>query len=126
MCILFTIVLLTLGGVFMLILTTQEKLDFERERARLKEEIARDKAERKARGGKLSTKLGIDGYNPSAAQGVYGGPSTGGAPGGGGGGGAGDAPPAAAAAATARAQDEKVTTQAECLSSQDDRFYQYP
>ena len=53
----------------------QEKEDFERERARLKEEIARDKAERKARGGKLSTKLGVDGYNPSAPQGTYGGAS---------------------------------------------------
>ncbi|CAM9546982.1 unnamed protein product [Ascophyllum nodosum] len=53
----------------------KEKEDFERERARLKEEIARDKAERKARGGKLSTKLGVDGYNPSAPQGTYGGAS---------------------------------------------------
>ncbi|CAM9371678.1 unnamed protein product [Pylaiella littoralis] len=88
----------------------KEKLDFERERARLKEEIARDKAERKARGGKLSTKLGVDGYNPSAAQGVYGGPSAGGAPGGG----LGDAPPAAAAAAaTAGAQEQKPAAKQE-------------
>ena len=69
----------------------QEKADFERERARLKEEIARDKAERKARGGKLSTKLGVDGYKPAAAQGVYGGPSAGG--------GGGDAAAPAAASA---------------------------
>lgn len=60
--------------------TKQEKQAFEQERARLKAEIAKDKAERKARGGKLSTKLGVDGYKPAAAQGVYGGPSaTGGA-----------------------------------------------
>lgn len=72
----------------------QEKADFERERARLKEEIARDKAERKARGGKLSTKLGVDGYKPAAAQGVYGGPSAGG--------GGGDAAPAAASAPEAQ------------------------
>ena len=37
-----------------------------------KEEIARDKAEHRAQGGKLSTKLGVDGYNPSAPQGTYG------------------------------------------------------
>lgn len=56
----------------------KEKEEFARERARLKEEIARDKAERKARGGKLSTKLGVDGYNPSAPQGVYGAAAAGG------------------------------------------------
>lgn len=71
--------------------TKQEKQAFEQERARLKAEIAKDKAERKARGGKLSTKLGVDGYKPAAAQGVYGGPSAAG------GAGAGGAAPADAA-----------------------------
>lgn len=75
---------------------TQEKEQFERERARLKEEIARDKAERKARGGKLSTKLGVDGYNPSAPKATYG---SGGPAGGGGDGGEGAAVPTDAAAA---------------------------
>ncbi|CAM9954587.1 unnamed protein product, partial [Ectocarpus fasciculatus] len=62
----------------------KEKQAFEQERARLKAEIAKDKAERKARGGKLSTKLGVDGYKPAAAQGVYGGPSAAGGAGAGG------------------------------------------
>eukprot|EP00752_Nemacystus_decipiens_P014348 g12765.t1 len=86
----------------------KEKADFERERARLKEEIARDKAERKARGGKLSTKLGVDGYKPAAAQGVYGGPSAGG--------GGGDATPAAASAPEAQKPAEKQETSEEKMT----------
>lgn len=76
----------------------QEKQAFEQERARLKAEIAKDKAERKARGGKLSSKLGVDGYKPAAAQGVYGGPSAGGNAAGG----------AAAPDATADTQEPQV------------------
>lgn len=55
----------------------QEKEDFARERERLRAEIARDKAERQARGGRLASKLGVDGYNPSAPQGAYGAPAQG-------------------------------------------------
>ena len=38
------------------------------ERERLRAEIAKDKAERRARGGRLAGKLGVDGYNPSIDQ----------------------------------------------------------
>ena len=38
------------------------------ERERLRAEIAKDKAERRARGGKLAGKLGVDGYAPSIDQ----------------------------------------------------------
>eukprot|EP00903_Cladosiphon_okamuranus_P006438 g6298.t1 len=86
----------------------KEKADFERERARLKEEIARDKAERKARGGKLSTKLGVDGYKPAAAQGAYGAPSAGG--------GEGDAAPAGASAPEAQKPTEKQETSEEKMT----------
>ena len=46
----------------------REKEAFKRERARLRAELAKDKAERQANKGKLSTKLGIDGYNPDGVQ----------------------------------------------------------
>eukprot|EP00608_Synchroma_pusillum_P001020 CAMPEP_0198430806 /NCGR_PEP_ID=MMETSP1452-20131203/15757_1 /TAXON_ID=1181717 /ORGANISM="Synchroma pusillum, Strain CCMP3072" /LENGTH=400 /DNA_ID=CAMNT_0044151259 /DNA_START=18 /DNA_END=1218 /DNA_ORIENTATION=- len=46
----------------------REKDEFKRERERLRAELERDKAERRARGGKLASKLGVDGYNPSAVQ----------------------------------------------------------
>merc|ERR1719439_540023 len=39
-----------------------------KERERLRAEIAKDKAERRARGGRLAGKLGVDGYNPSIDQ----------------------------------------------------------
>ena len=43
----------------------KEKQAQKLERERLRAEIAKDKAERKARGGKLNSVLGKDGYNPS-------------------------------------------------------------
>ncbi|CAN0540158.1 unnamed protein product, partial [Ectocarpus sp. 12 AP-2014] len=97
-----------------------EKQAFEQERARLKAEIAKDKAERKARGGKLSTKLGVDGYKPAAAQGVYGGPSAAG------GAGAEGAAPADAAgpseeeqpAAKAEKSEEKMEKAVDMLARQ--------
>ncbi len=46
----------------------KEKDAFKRERARLKAELEKDKAERRAHKGKLTSKLGIDGYNPDAIQ----------------------------------------------------------
>lgn len=46
----------------------KEKLEFKRERARIKAEIEKDKLERKAHHGKLTSKLGVDGYNPDAIQ----------------------------------------------------------
>lgn len=46
----------------------REKEEAKRERERLRAEIARDKAERRAHGGKLASKLGVEGYNPSALQ----------------------------------------------------------
>jgi len=46
----------------------REKLDETRERERLRAEIAKDKAERRARGGKLAGKLSVDGYAPSVDQ----------------------------------------------------------
>ncbi len=49
-------------------LRKKEKEDFKRERARIKAEIAKDKLERKAHHGKLTSKLGVDGYNPDAIQ----------------------------------------------------------
>ena len=49
-------------------LRRKEKEDFKRERARLRAELEKDKAERKSRGGKLSSKLGVEGYNPDAIQ----------------------------------------------------------
>ncbi|CBJ27422.1 PUB domain, zinc finger protein Thioredoxin [Ectocarpus siliculosus] len=98
----------------------KEKQAFDQERARLKAEIAKDKAERKARGGKLSTKLGVDGYKPAAAQGVYGGPSAAG------GAGAGGAAPADAAgpseeeqpAVKAEKSEEKMEKAVDMLARQ--------
>jgi len=49
-------------------LRKKEKEEFKKERARLRAELERDKAERKSHQGKLSTKLGVEGYNPSIAQ----------------------------------------------------------
>ena len=46
----------------------REKLAEKKERERLRAEIAKDKAERRARGGKLADKLSADGYNPSIDQ----------------------------------------------------------
>ena len=43
----------------------REKKRQQAERDRLRAEIAKDKAERKARGGKLTGKLGVDGYAPA-------------------------------------------------------------
>ena len=43
----------------------REKNAEKKERERLRAEIAKDKAERRARGGKLAGRLGVDGYNPS-------------------------------------------------------------
>lgn len=46
----------------------KEKEDFKRERARIKAELEKDKMERIAHKGKLTSKLGIGGYNPDAIQ----------------------------------------------------------
>ena len=43
----------------------KEKARQAMERERLRAEIAKDKAERKARGGKLTGKLGVEGYAPA-------------------------------------------------------------
>lgn len=45
-----------------------EKIAFKNERARIKAEIEKDKAERRAHKGKMQSKLGIEGYNPDAIQ----------------------------------------------------------
>lgn len=49
-------------------LRRREKEDARRERERIRAELAKDKAERQANKGKLSSKLGVDGYNPDAIQ----------------------------------------------------------
>ena len=49
-------------------LRRKEKEDFKRERARLRAELAKDKAERQAHHGKLTSKLGVDGYHPDGVQ----------------------------------------------------------
>ena len=49
-------------------LRKKEKEDFKKERARIRAELARDKAERAAQGGKLSSKLGVEGYHPDGIQ----------------------------------------------------------
>ena len=49
-------------------LRKKEKDAFKRERERLRQELAKDKAERQANKGKLSSKLGVDGYNPDGIQ----------------------------------------------------------
>ena len=46
----------------------REKQEFQKERARIRAELAKDKAERVANKGKLSSKLGVDGYNPDGIQ----------------------------------------------------------
>ena len=50
------------------LLRKKEKEDFKKERARLRAELAKDKAERQAHQGKLTSKLGVDGYHPDAVQ----------------------------------------------------------
>jgi len=50
----------------------KEKEDFARERERLRLEIAKDKAERASRKGKLPGVLDAEGYNPTGLQGTYG------------------------------------------------------
>jgi thiol-disulfide isomerase/thioredoxin len=46
----------------------KEKEAFKRERERIRAELAKDKAERKAKGGKLGSKLGVEGYTPDGIQ----------------------------------------------------------
>ena len=46
----------------------KEKEAARRERERIRAELEKDKLERKARGGKLSSRLGVDGYNPDGIQ----------------------------------------------------------
>ncbi|CAM9811809.1 unnamed protein product [Chrysoparadoxa australica] len=54
----------------------KEKEEQRKERERLRAEIAKDKAERQARGGKLAGKLSVDGYNPSVSASLPGLPGT--------------------------------------------------
>ena len=49
-------------------LRKKEKDDQKRERARIRAEIEKDKAERRAHKGKLTSKLGVDGYHPDGIQ----------------------------------------------------------
>lgn len=49
-------------------LRKKEKEDARKERERIRAELAKDKAERVANKGKLQSRLGVDGYNPSAIQ----------------------------------------------------------
>ena len=49
-------------------LRRKEKEDFKKERLRLRMELEKDKAERAARGGKLQSRLGVEGYKPDAVQ----------------------------------------------------------
>ena len=49
-------------------LRRKEKQSFEKERERIRAELAKDKAERVANKGKLSSRLGVDGYNPDGIQ----------------------------------------------------------
>ena len=46
----------------------KEKMDAKRERQRILAELEKDKRERRANNGKLQTRLGVEGYNPSAIQ----------------------------------------------------------
>ena len=46
----------------------REKEAYRKERERIRAELAKDKAERIANKGKLSSKLGVDGYNPDGIQ----------------------------------------------------------
>jgi hypothetical protein len=49
-------------------LRQREKENFKKERARIQAELAKDKAERQSNKGKLSSRLGVDGYNPDGIQ----------------------------------------------------------
>lgn len=49
-------------------LRKKEKEDAKKERERIRRELAKDKAERMANKGKLSSRLGVDGYNPDGIQ----------------------------------------------------------
>ena len=49
-------------------LRRKEKEDARKERERIRAELAKDKAERAANKGKLNSRLGVDGYNPSAIK----------------------------------------------------------
>ena len=49
-------------------LRRKEKEEARRERDRIRAELEKDKLERRANKGKLSSKLGVDGYNPDAIQ----------------------------------------------------------
>lgn len=49
-------------------LRKKEKENFRKERQRLREQLERDKAERRAHQGKLTSKLGAEGYNPDILQ----------------------------------------------------------
>jgi hypothetical protein len=49
-------------------LRKKEKEEFRKERQRLREQLERDKAERRAHQGKLTSKLGAEGYNPDILQ----------------------------------------------------------
>jgi thiol-disulfide isomerase/thioredoxin len=49
-------------------LRKKEKEDARRERERIRAELAKDKAERQANKGRLSSKLGVEGYHPDAIQ----------------------------------------------------------
>jgi len=46
----------------------KEKEAYKRERERIREELAKDKADRQVNKGKLPSTLGVEGYNPSAIQ----------------------------------------------------------
>lgn len=50
------------------LLRKREKDSARRERERIRAELAKDKAERAANKGRLGSRLGVDGYNPSAIQ----------------------------------------------------------
>ncbi len=49
-------------------LRKKQKEEARKERERIRAELAKDKAERAANKGKLNSRLGVDGYNPSAIQ----------------------------------------------------------
>lgn len=49
-------------------LKKKEKEEFKKERARIRAELERDKAERRANAGKMTSKLGVDGYHPDGIQ----------------------------------------------------------
>lgn len=49
-------------------LKKKEKEDFKKERERIRAEIEKDKLERRAHAGKMTSKLGIEGYHPDGIQ----------------------------------------------------------